>query len=299
VLKIFKKIFCLLLVIVSTISLSTTVYAATTQVKGQANMSTWLWNTKEIVTKPDEIINFLVNNKVNVLYLQINYDVNINDYKKFIKKALSQNISVQALNGSPNWISDGDTSEKTFFNWISNYQKKATSAESFKGVHIDVEPYLNSEYNINQTKVIERYQDCLSLAIKTSKSLKITLSVDIPFWFNEIQYHNKYGNGVLAEWIIKNINQIVIMAYRDSAIGENGIIKIVNNNMKIAEKYNTKLIIAVEAGESNEGNNITFFEEGQKYMMDELKKVSDYYKSNKNFGGFAIHYVDSWMNMKL
>lgn len=222
----------------------------------------------------------------------------MDDYKKFIKKASSHNISIQALDGSPDWIASGNTSEKTFFNWLSNYQKNATSVERFKGVHIDVEPYLNSQYKTNPTKAIEGYQDCLSYAIKSSKSLKLTLAIDIPFWFNEIQYNNKYGKGVLAEWIMKNIDQVVIMAYRDSAYGDNGIIKIVESNIKIAKQYKTKLIIAVETGKSSEGNNITFFEEGQKYMMDELKKVSDYYKSSNNFDGFAIHYVDSWMNMK-
>lgn len=296
--KISKKLCCLFLVILSTFSSNTSVFAATTAVNGQANISSWLWNTQEIVTSPDQIINFLVKNNVNVLYLQINYDVKMDDYKKFIKKASSHNISIQALDGSPDWIASGNTSEKTFFNWLSNYQKNATSVERFKGVHIDVEPYLNSQYKTNPTKAIEGYQDCLSYAIKSSKSLKLTLAIDIPFWFNEIQYNNKYGKGVLAEWIMKNIDQVVIMAYRDSAYGDNGIIKIVESNIKIAKQYKTKLIIAVETGKSSEGNNITFFEEGQKYMMDELKKVSDYYKSSKNFDGFAIHYVDSWMNMK-
>lgn len=297
--RISKKFICLVLVILSTFSSSTVVLAKTTKVDTQVNMSSWLWDTQEIVTSSDQIISFLVKSKVNVLYLQINYDIKIEDYKKFIKKASSHNISVQALDGSPTWISDmGNSSQKTLFNWLSNYQKKATSVERFKGVHIDVEPYLNSEYNTNPTKVIEKYQDSLSYAIKTSKSLKLTLSVDIPFWFNQIQYNNKYGKGVLAEWIIKKVNEVVIMAYRDSAYGDNGIIKIVQKNMDIAKKYNTKLIIGVETGESGEGNNITFFEEGHKYMMDELKQVSDYYKSSKNFGGFAIHYVDSWMNMR-
>ena len=152
--KISKKLCCLFLVILSTFSSNTSVFAATTAVNGQANISSWLWNTQEIVTSPDQIINFLVKNNVNVLYLQINYDVKMDDYKKFIKKASSHNISIQALDGSPDWIASGNTSEKTFFNWLSNYQKNATSVERFKGVHIDVEPYLNSQYKTNPTKAI-------------------------------------------------------------------------------------------------------------------------------------------------
>lgn len=57
----------------------------------------------------------------------------------------------------------------------------------------------------------------------------LTLSIDIPSWFDVITYSSKYGSGNLAEWIFKNIKNVTIMAYRDKALGSDGIVNIVKS----------------------------------------------------------------------
>ena len=74
--------------------------------------------------------------------------------------------------------------------------------------------------------------------------------------------------------------------------------KIAEAEMNLCKKYNVKATIAVETGNVPDTPFITFFEEGQSYMYNELNSVYLNYKSNSSFNGFAIHYLDSWMNMK-
>ena len=263
------------------------------------NFSTWLWNPSEIVNNSDDIISFLVKNKVKVLYLQIDYSMNYAIYRNFISKATKNNIIVEALDGSPEWVSaNGNTLQNTFFHWLTKYQKASSLNEQFKGVHLDVEPYLNGQYSTNPNKTISKYQDFLLASKSSCNKLNLNLGIDIPFWFNEVRYNTIYGSGNLSEWVFQNIKTITIMAYRDIATGDNGINKIAETEMNLCQKYNIKATIAVETGSLPDTPFVTFFEEGKFYMYNELNSVYINYRTNSSFNGFAIHYLDSWMNMK-
>jgi len=210
-----------------------------------------------------------------------------------------RNISVQALDGSPNWVSaNGEDFQKTFFDWLTKYQKSSLENERFRGIHLDVEPYENSQYNSGTNIVIEKYQEYILNSKRKSNKLDLNLGIDIPFWFYGTQYNTKYGNGNVAEWIFKNIKIVSIMAYRDIATGDNGINKIALVEMNLCKKYKVQATIAVETGALPGTEFVTFQEEGQDYMYNQLNKVYNNYKNNVAFDGFAIHYMDSWMSMK-
>ncbi|MDF2612380.1 MAG: hypothetical protein K0S71_166 [Clostridia bacterium] len=261
--------------------------------------ATWLWHTEQIVQNPDQMIDFLVENNVKHLYLQIDYTLNLNTYKSFIKKAFENGIEVHALEGSAKWVSDdGADRQILFFKWLAEYQKAALDSEKFRGIHLDVEPYLNEQYDSMRNSVLQNYQDLLMHALNMSKEMKVPLAVDIPFWFDEVTYHTKYGKGMLDEWIISHVKDVTIMAYRNSALGDNGIVRLISREMKLAQSYEATIRIAVETQQSEEGNAVSFYEEGQAYMNNELKIVYDKYKKSKGFGGFAMHHIISWMDLR-
>lgn len=298
-----SKLFFTILFITTLIVPSNIVNATTVQTNNSltnnVNFSTWLWNTSEIINNSDDIINFLVKNNVKVLYLQIDYSINHENYRNFISKATKNNIIVEALDGSPDWVSaNGTNLQNNFFDWLTIYQKASSLNEQFKGVHLDVEPYLNYNYSNNPNKEIGNYQDFLLSSKNSCDQLNLNLGIDIPFWFNEVSYNTIYGSGNLTEWIFQNIKTISIMAYRDIADGDNGINKISETEMNLCQKYNVKATIAVETGNVPDTTFVTFFEEGQSYMYNELNSVYTNYGTNSYFNGFAIHYLDSWMNMK-
>lgn len=295
-----SKIFLSLFIII-VLAMPTNVLAATQNsnaIKDQ-QYATWLWDTQQILQSPDKILNFMSTNNVKILYLQIDYNLKSDLYKNFIKKAFMKNISVYALDGAPDWVSDnGTNNQKKFFDWLTKFQNTSSANEKFKGVHLDVEPYLNAQYSNNMNGILQNYQVFLLNALTNSNSLGLSLSIDIPFWFDGITYNTKYGTGSLADWIMKNIHNVVVMAYRDSAAGDNGIVSLASKELNLGKQYDTVITIAVETQKADEGNNISFFEEGQNYMNKELSKVYDNYKKNSSFGGFAIHDVINWMNLE-
>ncbi|OXS73498.1 amidase [Lysinibacillus sp. KCTC 33748] len=264
--------------------------------KFMQDKATWLWDTTKIVEDESGALSFLEGKQVKKLYLQINSDIASDDYKSFINKATTKGIKVYALDGSASWVSaDGYKMQDQLFDWIQSYNENAAATERFSGVHLDVEPYLNSGWSSNQEKTIESYQALLTRAKGNTEQLQLPLEADMPFWFDEVSYNNQFGSGLLADWVIDQVESVSIMAYRDSA---KDIIKIVEHEINYAKKVNKSIVIGVETGASDEGKNITFYDNGEAYMNKQLAQVHKQYANKTSYNGFAIHYVDSWMNMK-
>lgn len=68
--------------------------------------------------------------------------------------------------------------------------------------------------------------------------------------------------------------------------------------MKLGEKYGVKVTVAVETSKQAEGNYISFYEEGKRYMANQLKIVNTNCSTSTAFDGFAIEYLASWMALK-
>lgn len=263
------------------------------------SLSTWLWDTSKIVSEQDTIINNLVNHHVSDLLLQIDTTLEPKIYREFISKADANGIHVHALDGAPEWVDDqGINQQNLFLKWLNNYQKDALVDEKFKGIHLDVEPYEHEQYEEKTNEFLEQYQSMMITFRNQANKLELEFGIDIPFWFDGVMYNNKYGKGNMAEWLCKNIEFISIMAYRDTGIGTDGIIGISAAQMKLFHNYNVKGTIAVETGRlEDEHKFVTFYEEDEAYLYEQLNHVYEHYHFELAFHGIAIHYYDSWMTM--
>ncbi|MFI8684344.1 amidase [Rossellomorea sp. NPDC077527] len=286
---------CICLIMMSMISYPSTEKAAGVDMRGK---STWLWNTVEIVTQREEIIDFFRSHHVDEVYLQVNPAVEKEYYHQFIEMASAENIHVYALDGAPKWATlKGQTSLNAFFDWLYAYQLEASEAQRFTGVHLDVEPYLLPGWTTAYGKTVLNYQKMVKVAVNRSHSLQLPLGMDIPFWFDGKTYNNEFGKGNLAQWVIGQTEEVGIMAYRDLAIGENGIIELVRNEMDFAQSAGKKVKVGVETAPSAEGNFLTFHEEGAATMLDELALVDAEYETHSSYKGIAVHHYGSWKDL--
>lgn len=262
-------------------------------------LSTWLWDTSKIVSQTDVIIEDLAANGVNLLHLQINPAIEPGCYKDFIRKASQRGIRVHALDGAPEWVEAGGSAlQQTFLTWLQGYQQSASDKERFGGIHLDVEPYESEGYEQNANRYIENYQTMMRSFQEWADRNQLELGIDIPFWFHGVKYDNKYGAGLLAEWLCKQVKFITIMAYRDKAAGDESILSVSAAQMKLFEKYQVRGSVAVETGKlAPDYSFVTFYAKKKEYMYEQLDQVYQRYKSNSAFEGIAIHHYDSWMKM--
>ena len=258
--------------------------------------ATWLWNPWMFVKDEAGTLAFLESKQVNKVYVQIDRDISKAVYRSFIGKAKAKGIEIYALDGAAAWVAPkGYTNQNQLMNWLTNYQNNTATNAQFSGVHLDVEPYLYSGWNTNRATTIKSYQSLIQRANASTAKLALPLEVDMPFWFDEIKYKNTFGTGLLAEWVIANTNSVTIMAYRDSAPM---IIDIVKNEMTMAQNYGKSIVVGVETGVTDEGSIITFAEEGETFMNQQLAEVATHYAGNPAYKGNAIHHVGSWMTLQ-
>jgi len=280
----------LVLVILAFGGLGLNVHAASSAVR-----ATWLWNPWMIVNDEAGTLAFLESKQVNKVYVQIDREIPMKIYRHFITLASAKGIEVYALDGAPDWVGPkGTINQNKLFNWLKNYQKGSKPEQQFAGIHLDIEPYLYKGWTANQAATVKSYQALLSKAKTDASGMNLPLEADMPFWFDEMMYRNMYGKGTLAEWVIANTDSVTIMAYRDRAPM---IMDIVEKEINLAGQYGKSLVIGVETGQTDEGEGITFFEEGEAFMNRELKAVSDYYTGFPSFKGIAVHHVGSWMEL--
>lgn len=258
--------------------------------------ATWLWNPWMFVKDEAGTLAFLESKQVNKVYVQIDSDISKAAYRSFIGKAKARGIEIFALDGAPSWVAPkGYTNQNQLMTWLTNYQNTAEPNAQFAGVHLDVEPYLYSGWNTNRAATVKSYQSLVQRANISTAKLALPLEVDMPFWFDEINFKNTYGTGLLAEWIIANTDRVTIMAYRDSAPM---IIDIVKNEMAMAQRYGKSIVIGVETGVTDEGSSITFAEEGEAFMNQQLGEVATHYAGYSAYQGIAVHHVGSWMTLQ-
>lgn len=270
------------------------------------NKTTWLWHTINITTKADEIITFMSSKGVSVVYLQIDYSIAESEYRTFISKANAKGIEVHALDGDPTWVLNDSTikHQTRFFNWVGNYQIGATSTEKFTGMHLDVEPHGLDDFYTNQNEYIENYQDFVIYAAAQSHVLGLEVALDIPSWFDTLNYNTSYGTGSLYDWLLTSgVDEMAIMAFRDIGVGveaaeTEGIYDVSKYELEKAQAVGMKVSLGVETDQViDEHERISFYEEGEAYMNAELEKASVLTHGYSVFDGYAIHYLDSWMNM--
>jgi hypothetical protein len=262
----------------------------------QLDFTTWLWHTELIKSEREEIIQFIKEENITTVYLQYLPELNNQYYQNFISNMTEAGVTVYALDGSPTWANDYHE-EEAFFKWFVSYQNSSLPIQQFKGIHLDVEPYLQSEWESNQADVVKKYQEMVKRGMEKSQKLEIVFGLDIPFWFDEIYFNNAFGSGSLAQWIIKTVDEITIMAYRNYANGEGGIIEISQNEIEWADIEKKQVTIAVETVPLPEIYT-SFNNKSIKKMEEELNAVRNFYRKNPSFTGVAVHHLGSWRELK-
>ncbi|TYR79178.1 hypothetical protein FZC66_16305 [Priestia megaterium] len=87
------------------------------------------------------------------------------------------------------------------------------------------------------------------------------------------------------------------MAYRDKALGPNGILELTNTERQLGEQFSTPIEIGIETMTSSEGDFISFAGKGEKSMMKELQIMSSC-RLTQRPSSFAIHHFESWLHLK-
>ncbi|MDR9855700.1 copper amine oxidase N-terminal domain-containing protein [Paenibacillus sp. VCA1] len=258
---------------------------------------TWIWDSRIIKQDQDKIINFAKTKGVTSIYLQVDRDLGPAIYEDFIRKATSEGIQVEALEGRPEWVYKSKQEDiQKFIAWVKTYNASAHPEARFMGLHFDIEPYALSEWTKDNKSILESWMDNLRLIEKETKGSGLNIAMDVPYWLNTIHVPGK--NYSMSAWLLEKFDCLVIMNYRNHASGSNGIVENAQAMLREASTLKKKIVVAVETVKSAEGPRVSFFSMSNEVMEKELQSAHNQLAHYASYGGFAIHDFKSWQDMK-
>lgn len=262
----------------------------------QFQQGTWIWDAALIQTEPDKILAFASENQVTSLYLQFDKSVPSSYYEQFIRKAKEKQIEVEALAGRPQWAyPEYQDQIRTFISWVKAFNESVEPEAQFAGLHFDIEPYLLPEWKTNQQQIALQWMDNMRLIEREAKAGGMKLSVDVPFWLPMVKVPGSSYS--FSAWLLEKADTVVIMDYRNTALGRDGIIANANAILREAHTLKKKVIVAVETAPNSEGDFTSFYELSTGAMKTELQIAREQLSRFSSFAGFAVHDYTCWVEL--
>lgn len=258
---------------------------------------TWIWDSSILKQDQDQIINFAKMKGVTSIYLQVDRDMDPAIYESFIRKAKSEGIRVEALEGRPEWANKSKQEDiQKFIAWVKTYNSSVSPEASFAGLHFDIEPYSLSGWTKDNKTILESWMNNLRLIEKETKGSGLKIAMDVPYWLNTIKVPGKDYS--MSAWLLEKFDCLVIMNYRNHALGNNGIVENAQAMLREASTLKKQVVVAVETAKSSEGPRISFYSMSSGAMEKELQSAHNQLTRYASYAGFAIHEFKSWQDMK-
>lgn len=165
----------------------------------------------------DRFLAFVAAHHVDTLFLSASKTIltaTPDVYAQVNTLAHQQGLSVQALNGAPDWMLDtGRPSAAAFLQLISDYNRAATTAARFDAVHLDVEPNALPGWNTGSRALLEsEYIDFLKWCAPQVRAQGLPLAVDLP----TSMAGDKLGSVPVLDLVLANVDQGAVMDYKNS-----------------------------------------------------------------------------------
>ncbi|MGN7357597.1 hypothetical protein ACTHPF_09515 [Paenibacillus sp. SAF-054] len=255
----------------------------------EEHKATWLWDAS-LIENPGKVLDFCKEQGVNVIFLQIQKNVDTDEYKRFIATAHAEDISVHALDGHPEWAyQEQDKEANQFIDWVLDYNGKASPEERFTGIQLDVEPYQLKRWERDQAGVVDEWSRNMEAWTDKGRQGGLYMSAAVPFWLGKVESAGSESN--LSRWMLKRFDALAVMSYRDSG---QQMVDLSKEMLNEADELGKSVWIGMELGNTEEGAHLSFFGKSLPVMEKEMEQVYRLSDSYDSFAGLAIHHYEAW-----
>jgi hypothetical protein len=239
----------------------------------------WLWGADPAA----EVISWATRQNISEIFVYVSptvlTDGGLGRLQELKERAVAQRIKLRALGGETEWVTD----HAAALAW----QRTVVRTGLFDGIHLDVEPYLTDGWTTDLQATETAY---LKLLDRMRSASTLQLEVDVPFWFGQYTV----GRRNLADEVLRRVNGVTVMSYRDTATGPNSMLAISQDWLTRGRAAGKRVRLAAETGELADCLHCTFHEEGAAALRLELAKVDSATRQTAAFGGIAVHHYGAW-----
>ncbi len=294
------------------------------KINNETENGSWLWTPILQITPEyrDKIISDSKKHGIKNLYLSIDSYLDIfvmpegkekmskqDEFYKilsdFIIRANQNGITVDAEAGWRNWAEPSNT-YKAFVTLNFAIEFNKIHKVGFRGFQYDIEPYLLDYYKEDTKQVLGNFINLIDESVARLDGTNLRLSVVVPEFYDHTYIETPkifYAGQTLYpfEQLLRVLDKrlgstILIMAYRNFTQGENGSIDVSKDEITVANKYKTKVVLALETGEV-EPPYITFYSLSKSYFNKEKVALQNYFQKDQSYGGMATHYINSLIEL--
>lgn len=284
----------------------------------------WIWDFPKDMLSSDAKLKALQAKGFNTVYITVDDYLDIasmadgsaktqaiNTYftnlAAFVKKANSYGLRVDAEGGWRDWAkSENRWKGFALIDMVKAYNAAHPEAK-LRGFQYDVEPYLLPEYETNKAPVLLDFVTFIDQSVARFGSSDIEFSMSIPHFYDDAQawtpsftYNGKNTftfNHLLNILEKKPGSTILLMSYRNTFDGNNGTRQISEVEVKEASAgFHTKVIVGQETGNVDPAF-VTFYGQSKTDVMSAVSTIQKAFARYGQFGGVAVHYLDSFLAM--
>lgn len=298
----------------------------------QSPIGVWMW--EDISSFSHDQLNFQLEQfskaRITDVYLNVEWLLNIREgslsneeksrrslqftqtLSEYIALAQTYAIRIHALAGGPEWATESQSYIPGAILDIVLQYNRANPLHKFSGIQFDIEFHSSGEFKENQQEQFESFLNIVQnlgqsiMQYNATQTEVMSLGFAIPYWFDgqnanleQVQYNGKLA--FIAEHlmdILNNVHEyIVIMAYRDTVYGSNGIMDITHHERTyLAETQSPlQLLIAIETTDIVE-RHATFHGQAPIELIQAMIDIEKEMHSLKNFRGIVIHEANSYLD---
>lgn len=292
-----RKVFWLLLLIGGIIM---TGFESTAEADADIRAA-WVWQSKSVSDGGNELLENAAKHKINRLYVNVDMNLSEEVYHTFISKASKAGIAVEALGGDPSWaVSGREGPMLRLASWVSTYNLAAKPEERFDALHLDIKPYVLPQWKEDAKPLVQSWVANMKLLLEqVNKDGAVEVNVDLPFWLDSYtvtgsRTTSDADNESLSHWFIGQFDHITLLAYRDSAQGNNGIIRLVEQEMIWADARNVSITVGVNTKPMPGEEFTTFAGKGAAQLESVIREVESAFTDHASYAGSAVHDIVYW-----
>lgn len=292
---------------------------------GQPEKGIWLWTPVLDMTPAywNGIIAGAKKNGIRTIYLSLDSYLDIyvlpdgpeKEKKKkafddtlgrFIRAAHKNDMAVDAEAGWRNWAEPGNE-YKAFAVVDYALEFNAAHTEKLRGFQYDIEPYLLSSYARDKKLVLRNFVDLVNTTVTRLTDTDLAFSIVIPDFYDgasgetpRFLYGWNYSytlNHLLNVLERRPGSALLVMAYRNRSEGAGGSIDISQDEIRTADAYRTKVIVAQETGDVSPPS-ITFHNTSLLYLNSQIRNIDEAFAADESYNGIAIHYLNALLELQ-
>lgn len=273
----------------------------------------WVWeeDTRDMLLSPaqaHDAVGFLKRAGVDTLYIYADAHEGRNllvetpqHYARLIEHLHREGMQVHALLGS--WplhteryiLPENRAVALQMVQRVLDYNQQAQPAARFDGINLDIEPHVLDDWSERREAYLQMFISVSEawMALKRRANQSLQIGPAMAFWLDGIAVTHAGQRKPASEHLQDIYDHVVLMDYRDHALGPDGILSHAQDELDYGRKIGKRVFLGVETS-PNEIRKLSFDHKTPAEMRKELGIVRQSLAGDAAFAGFVVHHYASY-----